>query len=71
MQPFILKYAKEQVTENCRKTIEYKYNTELECNLKSKDSALIIDSNIFLMEYTGTIFTKADADPTNDEPTDR
>ena len=71
MQPFILKYAKDLATENLRETVEYKYNTEIECNLKSSDSALMIDSSVFLMEFTGTISTKAETDPTNDEPTDR
>jgi hypothetical protein len=71
MQPFIIKYAKERPKTKHYGTIAYEYNNEVECSLMTDNSTLIIDSKVFLTECTGSTMTKAEVDPTNDEPTDR
>lgn len=73
MQPFILKYAREQAYNNNHHAMfAYRYDTKLECNVfMSDNSSLSAHSNAFLIEYTGSTITRAMADPTNDEPTDR
>jgi len=72
MRPFIIRYAK-SITRNdiVRQQKKLEYNAKTQSNVVSGSFTWAINDPGVRVDYTGSLITKANTDPTSDEPTDR
>lgn len=69
MEPFILRYGR-RVSQS--PSVEgSSYNLQLESLVQDGSQHRAIENLPFLSQVTGSLLTKADRDPTTDEPGDR
>jgi hypothetical protein len=71
MIPFIVKYSIRDLNQESVSNDKFVYDSNCELSIFATTNQLAIEKSDFVVEYTGSIVTKADTDPTSDEQSDR
>ena len=71
VKPFTLRYAQPRSAAAEEGVRGIEYCTQSETNILTEDRSLAIEHKDIAVRSTGTLITRAQTDPTNDESTDR